>query len=96
MSTDFPDFLVNREYIAQELDGVASQQKDLDKALWHKQRNEVISWIMNTVIAVPNALIGVVPGMPKNIRIPEVTPELVGSFGAVFSRIWDWVRGHRA
>jgi hypothetical protein len=92
MSTDFPDFLVNREYIAQELDGVASQQKDLDKALWHRQRNEVISWIMNTVIAVPNAIIGAFPGMPKNIKIPEFTPELVESFGAVFSHIWDWVR----
>jgi hypothetical protein len=96
MSTDFPGFLFNQEYIAQGVDEIASQAKDLDQALWHKQRNEVISWIMNTIITVPNAIIGAVPGMPKNIRIPEVTPELVGSFGAVFSRIWDWVRGHRA
>lgn len=81
MSSDFPNFLANPDYIARQLDGLVSQEKELDETLWHKQRNEVISWCINAMLAVPNAIPGV--------NIPEFTPELVDSFGAVFARIWE-------
>jgi len=84
MSSDFPNFLASSDYIARQLDGLESQEKELDGTLWHKQRNEVISWCINALLAVPNAIPGV--------KIPEFTPELVDSFGAVFARIWERVK----
>src|SRR5215831_3964680 len=82
--TDSPSFLDSRDYISKQLDGLASQEKELDETLWHKQRNEVISWVMNAIIGVPNSIPGV--------KLPEFTPELVDSFQAVFTRIWDRIR----
>ena len=84
MSNDFSHFPARPDYIAQQLGELASQDKELDEILWHKQRNEVISWIANTLLSIPNAIPGV--------KIPEFTPELVDSFGAVFARIWDRVK----